>query len=199
MPGLFVTLEGPDGGGKSTQLALLGEALAGRDPLLVREPGHTPIGEHIRVLLLHRGLDLGAEAEMYLFMAARAELLRRDIAPALAAGRLVVADRYHDSTMVYQGLRGAPVFWPDSFPRPDLTILVQVDAEVGLARREHSGTAPDRLEAASIEFHRAVTSAYAARAAAEPGRFLVVDGTLPPERITARALERIDQLVGVRS
>src|ERR1700716_1714203 len=104
---------------------MLARALAAHDPLVVREPGGTELGERIRDLLLHRPERMSADGEMYLFMAARAELLETLIKPALAAGRVVIDDRYHDSTMAYQGGgRGVDVPWPESFPKPELTILL---------------------------------------------------------------------------
>ena len=131
--GIFITFEGPDGAGKSTQVELLAQALAEREPLVFREPGGTELGERIREIVLHRPESMSAEAEMHLFMAARAELLRTRIEPALAAGRIVIDDRYQDSTLAYQGGgRGAPVDWPASFPKPDLTILLVLPPDVGL-------------------------------------------------------------------
>ncbi|OLC15450.1 MAG: dTMP kinase, partial [Actinobacteria bacterium 13_1_40CM_66_12] len=118
-PGLFITFEGPEGSGKTTQVELLGAALANREPVLVREPGGNELGERIREIVLYGALELDAEAEMYLFMAARRQLIAEVIAPALAAGQIVVADRYHDSTLAYQGgARGVPTTWPSTFPRP---------------------------------------------------------------------------------
>src|SRR5205807_7245284 len=136
LSGLFITFEGPEGAGKSTQVELLRAALSARDPVVTREPGGTPLGERVRALLLHDGVAMSGEAEMHLFMAARAELVARVIAPALATGRIVIADRYHDSTLAYQGgARGAPATWPASFPRPDRTFLLELPPEVGLERQ----------------------------------------------------------------
>jgi dTMP kinase len=160
----------------------------------VREPGGTELGERIRDLVLH-GPPMAPEAEMYLFMAARAELLREIIEPALAAGRLVVGDRYHDSTMAYQGGgRGLEVTWPRSFRRPDRTYLLAVPPEVGLDRRVAERTA-DRLEAEPIDFHRAVGAAYDRIAAAEPERYLRLDATLPPDALHGRIVEDIRHLL----
>lgn len=198
--GLFITLEGPEGAGKSTQVRRLAEALGGSDPLLVREPGGTPLGESVRELLLHReDLTIGPEAEMHLFMAARAELLDERVRPALAAGRMVIADRYHDATLVYQGaVGGIATSWPDSFPRPDLTVLLMVPAETGLARQAEAGKAPDRMESRPLAFHQAVARGYLALAEAEPGRFLVLDGTRDPEALTAAIVDRVDSLRAAR-
>lgn len=194
--GLFVTFEGPEGAGKSTQVELLRAALAGRDPVVTREPGGTPLGERIRDLLLHAGVAMTAEAEMLLFMASRAELVGRVIAPALAAGRIVVADRYHDATLAYQGGgRGVATWWPESFPRPDLTFLLDVPVEEGLARVGRAGRAADRLESEAVEFHRAVVGAYRRLAAAEPERWVRLDATRPPEEVHAAVMEALARAV----
>ncbi len=182
--GLFVTFEGPEGAGKTTQVELLRQALAGRHPVVVREPGGTPLGEHIRELLLHSDMEIGGEAEALLFMAARAELVARLITPALVAGRVVIADRYHDSTLAYQGgARGVATGWPESFPRPDRTFLLDVPPEVGLERQRRAGRPVDRLESEGLDFHQAVMDAYRRLARAEPGRFVTIDATRPPKEI----------------
>lgn len=193
MAGRFITFEGPEGSGKSTQVSLLHRHLHFDE---VREPGSTWLGDEVRDLLLHRGA-MSAEAEMYLFMAARAELLARVIRPALVAGRVVVSDRYHDSTRAYQGARGVQVEWPAQFPRPDLTILLQVDPSVGRERLARTGRAPDRIEAEPEEFHGRVMEEYLRIAAAEPGRFLVLDGTREPAQIADRVWDRVRRLPGV--
>src|SRR2546427_1085664 len=142
--GLFITFEGTEGSGKTTQAELLGEWLAKRDPVVVREPGGTELSEQIRDVLLYRGLEIDPEAEMYLFMAARRQLIAEVIAPALGAGQVVIADRYHDSTLAYQGgARGVPTTWPSTFPRPDVTFLLSVPVESGLARLALAGKKPD--------------------------------------------------------
>lgn len=197
MAGLFVTLEGPEGSGKSTQLRLLAAALAPQDPVVVREPGGTALGEALRDVLLHRSeLEISPEAEAYLFMAARAELVAERIAPALAAGRLVLSDRYHDATLVYQGeVGGVEVSWPPSFPRPDLTALLLVPPELGLERQRAARGAPDRIGGRPLDFHRQVVEGYRRLAEAEPDRFLVVDGTRPPEEVRDELLARIHRLL----
>lgn len=193
--GLFITFEGPEGSGKSTQVRLLARAIAGRDPLVVREPGDTELGERIRDLLLHQRRDMSAEAEMYLFMAARAELLARRIRPALESGRIVIADRYHDSTVAYQGGgRGAPAVWPPDFPHPDRTILLVVDAAAGLQRMESRGAGADRLEAEPLEFHRRVVEAYERMADADP-RFVRVDASRAPAEVHADVLAAVRPLL----
>jgi dTMP kinase len=192
---LFVTFEGPEGAGKSTQVRLLGVALADRGPVLTREPGGTPLGERVRDVLLHGDGGMTPTAEMLLFMAARAELVGRVIAPALAAGRIVIADRYHDSTLAYQGAaRGAPAWWPDWLPRPDRTFLLDLPAEAGLARLAGRGRPVDRLESEGLAFHRAVAEAYRALAAAERGRFVRLDATCPPEAVHRAVLASLAEL-----
>ena len=110
--GLFITFEGPEGSGKTTQVELLGVALVAKEPVVIREPGGTDLGERIREIVLFGNIDIEAEAEMYLFMAARRQLIEEVIEPALSAGQIVIADRYHDSTLAYQGgARGVPTSW----------------------------------------------------------------------------------------
>src|SRR5258706_15703823 len=124
---------------------MLGEWLEARDPVLVREPGGTELGEQIRDVLLYKGLEIDPEAEMYLFMASRRQLIAEVIAPALAAGKIVIADRYHDSTLAYQGgARGLPTLWPPTFPRPDITFLLGGPGETGVGRHEAAGKRKDR-------------------------------------------------------
>ena len=196
MPGLFITFEGPDGSGKSTQVERLAAALADRSPMVVREPGGTELGERIRDLLLHRPQGMSAEGEMYLFMAARAELLETLIKPALAAGRVVIDDRYHDSTMAYQGGgREIEVPWPASFPKPDLTILLALPPQDGIGRLERSGKLLDRLDAESPDFHRQAAAKYDRLAEAEPHRFLRIDATGDPDRIHEQVMRRVAELL----
>ncbi|TMC35804.1 MAG: dTMP kinase [Chloroflexi bacterium] len=182
--GLFITFEGTEGSGKTTQAELLGEWLTKRDPVLVREPGGTELSEQIRDVLLYRGLEIDPEAEMYLFMAARRQLIAEVIAPALAAGQVVIADRYHDSTLAYQGgARGLATVWPDTFPRPDITFLLEGPVEAGIGRHEDAGRSKDRMERESIEFHRKVAEAYDRLAAADPKRFVRLDATGSRDKI----------------
>ena len=182
--GLFITFEGTEGSGKTTQAELLGEWLSSRDPVAVREPGGTELGEQIRDVLLYKGLEIDPEAEMYLFMASRRQLIAEAIAPALAAGQIVIADRYHDSTLAYQsGARGLPTVWPPTFPRPEITFLLEGPVETGLSRHEQAGKAKDRMEKEAIEFHRKVADAYDKLAAAEPNRFVRLDATGSRDKI----------------
>ena len=193
--GCLITFEGGEGEGKSTQIAQLCERLVGDaglslgDVVRVREPGGTPMGEGIRELLKRPGASIAPEAEMLLFAACRAQLVSEVIAPALRSGKVVVCDRFADSTVAYQeGGRALPSGAVRSANalacqglRPALTILLDLPPEVGLARasdRDHGQ--PDRLEALDLAFHQRVRDTYLSLAAAEPGRFLVLDATLNP-------------------
>lgn len=194
--GLFITFEGTEGSGKTTQAEMLGEWLASNDPVVVREPGGTELGERIREVLLYAGLEIDAEAEMYLFMASRRQLIAEVIAPSLAAGKIVIADRYHDSTLAYQGgARGVPATWPPTFPRPDITFLLDGPVETGLGRHQDAGKAKDRMEQESIEFHKKVAAAYAQMAAAEPQRFVVLDATGSRDKIHLQVRDRLSGLL----
>jgi dTMP kinase len=195
--GLFITFEGTEGSGKTTQAELLAGWLEARDPVFVREPGGTELGEQIREVLLYRGLEIDGEAEMYLFMASRRQLIAEVIAPALAAGQVVIADRYHDSTLAYQGGgRGVPTSWPPTFPRPDITFLLEGPAEIGINRHELAGKSKDRMEQESIDFHRKVADSYVRLAEAEPHRFVRLDATGSRDKIHLEVRDRVTPLLG---
>ncbi len=197
--GLFITFEGTEGSGKTTQAELLNDWLANEDAVLVREPGGTELGEQIRDVLLYKGLDIDPEAEMYLFMASRRQLIAEVIVPALAAGQVVIADRYHDSTLAYQGgARGLPTGWPPTFPRPDITFLLEGPVETGLGRHEQAGKSKDRMERESIEFHRKVAEAYDRLAAAESSRFVRIDATGSRDKIHYGVRDRLKPLLEAR-
>ena len=192
--GLFITFEGVEGSGKTTQVELLSEALATRDVVIVREPGGTELGERMRDVLLFGGMAIDREAEMYLFMAARAQVVHEVIEPALSSGRIVISDRFHDSTIAYQGGgRGLSVYWPPSFPKPDITFLVSVPVEVGHMRMLLAGKHPDRVERESLEFHQRVAAEYERIAKAEPQRYTVVDGTESQAQVHAAVMARVDR------
>lgn len=198
--GLFITFEGVEGSGKTTQVELLGQALGTWQPVIVREPGGTELGERMRDVLLFGGMAIDREAEMYLFMAARAQVVHEVIEPALNAGRVVIADRYHDSTLAYQGGgRGLSVHWPPSFPKPDITFLVSVPVEVGHTRMLLAGKHPDRVERESLEFHQLVANEYVRIANAEPQRYTVLDGTDSQAQVHAAVMERVDRALAGRA
>jgi dTMP kinase len=194
--GLFITFEGTEGSGKTTQAEMLGEWLAPHEPVVIREPGGTELGEQIREVLLYKGLAIDPEAEMYLFMASRRQLIAEVIAPALAAGQIVVADRYHDSTLAYQGGgRGLATTWPASFPRPDITFLFVGDVEAGIGRHESAGKRKDRMEQESMDFHRRVGEEYTRLAAADPKRFVRLDAAGSRDKIHLEVRDRLKPLL----
>lgn len=197
--GLFVTFEGVEGSGKTTQAEMLGQALSPREAIVVREPGGTELGERIRELLLYGGIQIDAEAEMYLFMAARAQLIHEVITPALEAGHLVIADRYHDSTLAYQGGgRGLVTTWPPSFPKPEVTFLLALPVEGGRMRQLVAGKKADRVESESADFHDRVAQAYERLAAEEPQRFVRVDATGSRENVHSIVKQRVDSLLAAK-
>jgi len=190
--GLFITFEGPEGSGKSTQLRMLGKKLRGQNftVLETAEPGGTPIGLQIRrVLLDTKNQDLCPTAELLLMFAARAQNIDQAILPALAAGQLVLCDRFTDSTLVYQGVArglGAEVVYElDRIACrglvPDLTLAIDIDVEAGLARAHHRNERTQdvetRLDEQSLEFHRKVREAYLQLAEDEPKRVKLIDGS----------------------
>jgi len=191
---LFVSLEGIDGSGKSTQAKLLAEAL-GPETLLIREPGGTEAAERIRGLLADPELELDSFAELLLFSAARADLVSRVIRPALEAGGTVVADRFADSSVAYQGgARGLGTSHVLSLTDtvidglwPDVTILLRVDPEVGLGRADGE----DRFEAEGVELQRAVAEAYEEIAKIASDRVVVVDGGGSVEDVHERVMEAV--------
>lgn len=188
---MFVSLEGIDGSGKSTQARLLAEAL-GAETLLIREPGGTDAAERIRELLADPELALDPLAELLLFLAARADLTAREIRPALDAGRDIVCDRFADSSVAYQGAArglgvGEVISLTDAATEglwPDLTILLRVDPEVGLGRAEGE----DRFEAEGLELQRAVAVAYEEIAKVASDRVAIVDGEGTVEEVHQRVM-----------
>jgi dTMP kinase len=204
MVGRFITFEGGEGAGKSTQIRLLAERLRalGKKVVVTREPGGTPTAEAIRALLLSgRAAELGPEGEAVLFAAARTDHVAHVIRPALAADRWVLCDRFLDSTRVYQGgSAGVSDGMLDALERvavgetrPDLTVILDVPAAIGLARAAErmatAGTIPDRFERDDLAVHEARRRAFLAIAAAEPERWVVLDAT-HPDRETAEAIWR---------
>ena len=191
---MFITLEGGEGAGKSTQAALLADRLidAGRTVLRTREPGGAPGAEHLRTLLLGGSVAWSTAAETHLHFAARAEHLAVTILPALADGKVVVCDRFADSTMAYQGyglgadrelIAGLTRLLPI---QPDLTLLLHVTTDIGTARLAARPGAPDRYERLDAAFHARVAAGYHALAAAEPARFVRIEGQGEVDVVAAR-------------
>lgn len=191
---MFITLEGPEGCGKTSQIALLGDFLRqqGHSVVLLREPGGTPIGDQVRaVLLAMKNQEMCTRTEILLFQASRAQLVEQVIRPCLARGDIVLCDRYADSTLAYQGY-GYQKFSPAELGRlvafatgglkPDLTLLLDVDVETGLQRRMQGGGV-NRLDALDLDFHRRVRQGYLEMAQAEPQRWQIVDAGRPLESV----------------
>jgi len=204
-PGLFITLEGGDGSGKTTQAERLGEWLAeqGRTIVRTREPGGTEVGVEVREIVLHHRGDITPRAEALLYAADRAHHVATVVRPALERGEVVLQDRYIDSSVAYQGagrvLDPEAVRrlseWATEGLRPDLTILLDLDAEAARGRLDEARTRYDRLEAEASDFHDRVRSAYLDLAANEPERFLVVDAALPVDEIAAAIRIRVAGLL----
>ena len=200
-PGLFLTFEGGDGSGKSTQSALLESWLVeqGRTVVSTREPGGTEVGDEIREIVLHRRGHIVPRAEALLYAADRAHHVATVVRPALARGDIVLQDRYLDSSVAYQGvgreLEADEIrklsLWATEGLLPDITVLLDLDVAIGRDRLDESRTRYDRLEAEAAEFHARVRDAYLALAAAEPERFLVLDATLPVDELAAIIRTRV--------
>ena len=205
MTGLFISFEGIDGVGKSTQADLLETWLSEQGKTVVRtlEPGGTDVGVEIRKILLHHKGDLAPRAEAALFAADRAHHVASKIRPALERGEIVITDRYFDSSVAYQGagrdLSRTEVrdlsLWAVGGLLPQLTVLLDLPAEEARARRNKSGTEPDRLEREKIEFFETVRSAYLDLAKAEPDRFLVVDASVSVEEMQSQIRARVAGLI----
>jgi dTMP kinase len=204
MNGLLITIEGGEGAGKSTVMAAIVEVLAarGREVVQTREPGGTPAGELIRALLLDPGSRLEAETELLLMFAARAQLVREVIRPALARGAVVLSDRFSDASYAYQGGgRGIDMGriaelerWAAGI-KPDLTFLLDVGVEQGLQRARSRGGEPDRIEREHGDFFERVRAVYLARAAAEPARFRVIDAAQPAQQVVADVSRALQQML----
>ncbi len=190
LTGKLFTFEGSEGSGKSTQIELLADELEGmgNEVIVTREPGGTEIGEEIRHLLIHNaaGSNMAPEAELLLFAAARAQLVRQVVIPGLQEGKIILCDRFLDSTTVYQGaarsISSDPVSYINQFAAagitPDLTFILDVPAEVSIARVKRRVTdLPDRMEQENVDFYKKVREGYLLLARSLPERFHVVDGT----------------------
>lgn len=203
--GLFITLEGGDGVGKSTQARLLSDWFEqqGRTVVRTREPGGSELGVEIREIVLHHRGDISPRAEALLYAADRAHHIATVVRPALARGEIVLQDRYLDSSIAYQGsgrvLDAGQIrdisLWAAEDLLPDVTVLLDLDVAVARGRLDNANKRFDRLEAEAQDFHTRVREAFLALASAEPERFLVVDAALPPEQLAAEIQARIAPLL----
>jgi len=204
MTGLFITFEGGDGTGKSTQSALLGEwfTAQGREVVFTREPGGTDFGNEIREIVLHSRGHIAPRAEALLYAADRAHHIATVVRPALARGAVVIQDRYLDSSVAYQGagrvldpneVRNLSM-WATEGLVPDITVVLDLDPAIGRDRLDAANKQFDRLEAEALDFHTRVRDAYLEMAEAEPERFLVVDATLDRDVIRDTITARLGEL-----
>ena len=206
---MFITIEGIEGGGKTTQVGLLAAALERRKVTVrvTREPGGTKLGAEVRSLLLHSGTGLGALAELFLILADRAEHVESLIQPALRAGEVVLCDRFADSTLAYQAYgRELPVsevrgveFFSRQGLLPDLTFVLDCPVEVGLSRtlRRRGSEAVDRFEGEAVAFHERVRKGFLALAEEDPRRIRVIDATRSPEDVHREIFTVSAQALGI--
>lgn len=206
MSGTFITFEGGDGSGKTTQIGLLQAWLGerGHSVTVTREPGGTDLGNQLRQIILHSTGFIAPRAEALLYAADRAHHIQTLVRPALERGEIVVQDRYFDSSVAYQGagrvLDPTEVrelsLWATEALMPDLTVVLDVPAGVAKARQGEADRPFDRLEAESEDFHQRVRESYVALARAEPERFLVLDGTSSVDDVHQAITHRVSDLVG---
>ena len=205
--GIFITLEGPDGSGKSTQIQLLSEYLTekGYDIVLTREPGGTAISEEIRKVILNPELkEMTDMTELLLYASARAQLVGELIKPALEQGKAVISDRFIDSSAVYQGIgRGLgieTVYEVNSYAlqglMPNITFLLDLDAEEGIKRKKKQAEL-DRMEQQDVAFHQKVANGYREIAKRNPERIIKLDGTLPREVICDMIRKKVEEVLRV--
>lgn len=205
-PGLWITFEGGDGSGKTTQAALLQRWLeeSGRTVVRTREPGGTEVGVLIRDIVLHHRGDIAPRAEALLYAADRAHHVATLVRPALERGEVVIQDRYLDSSVAYQGvgrvldpdeIRSLSL-WATGGELPDVTVLLDLDPEAARTRLDADDKPFDRLEAEQAEFHERVRAAFLALAAAEPERFLVLDAGLSADDLAAAVRDRVEVVRG---
>jgi dTMP kinase len=203
--GFFLAFEGGEGTGKTTQLRVLSDDLAGRgfEVVVTHEPGDTPVGQRLRELLLDPATSVTAQTEALLYAADRAEHVAHVVAPALARGAIVISDRYLDSSIAYQGYgRGLDIdqvtqtsLWASGGLLPDLTLLLDLDPEVGLRRARGRNGRVDRLEGEALDFHTRVREGFLALAGAAPQRYAVVDASLAPDQVADDVLAAVNHLL----
>jgi dTMP kinase len=203
---MFITFEGPEGSGKTLQIKLLAEFLRsqGKQVLTTREPGGTSIGDQVRSVLTRMdNVSMHPRTEILLFLASRAQLVEELVRPQTRSGWIVMCDRYADSTLAYQGyghgydlalLRGLLEFATGGL-RPDLTVLLDVDPEVGLARKRGS-TEWNRLDAYQLSFHQRVRAGFLELAQAEPGRWVIIDAAQTPDAVQAAVRQVVTRRIG---
>jgi dTMP kinase len=210
---MFITIEGPDGSGKSMQIPPLAEFIRkqGYEVLTTREPGGTSIGDQIRQVIMRLGnTSMDPRTEILLFCAARAQIVSEVLRPNLEKGVIVISDRYADSTLAYQGyghnldlnvLRMILTFATGGL-KPDLTLLLDIDADEGLRRRQTGGGEWNRLDAYDLPFHRRVREGYHELVRLEPDRWVIVDGKQPPEKVQSDlqkvVLQRIEKFSQIK-
>lgn len=202
--GLLITLEGIDGCGKSTQTGLLRDRLSQKciDYIMVREPGGTNLGENVRQVLLDNSYSPSLFSELFLYMAARSELARQVIGPALSSGRLVLCDRFTDSTLAYQGFGGGASLETIRYLSniatgglvPDMTVLLDLPVEEAAGRL---GATADRMESKDIKFHQRVRDGYLEIARSEPQRIKVLNASCPLEELGSMIWNLVDELINV--
>ena len=205
--GLFLTFEGGEGAGKTTLIEEIARQLAaeGFSVLKTREPGGTKLGEHIRALLLQQGVPVSPYAELCLFLASRAQHILEVIGPALEAGKIVLCDRFNDSSIVYQGIgRGLGKEKVAQFCafvsqglEPNLTLYLDIDPELGMSRLR-KGRDPDRIEAEGMTFHEKIREAYLSIHQENPKRFRLLDASMPPIRVYEEAMKSIHPLLSAQ-
>lgn len=207
--GILITMEGPDGSGKTLQMDMLEQKLreAGYPVIRSREPGGTPIGEAIREVILDpRHQEMDSMTEALLYAASRAQHVAEKIRPALAEGKIVLLDRFLDSSLVYQGIgREMTIETIEAINRfatgglePDVTFMVYIDFEEGLRRKKRQNGSLDRMEAQKEAFHRRVNEGYLTLAQRYPERIQLVDGARSPEEVHQDILKRVQELVQAR-
>ena len=206
--GILISIEGGEGAGKSTVLDVLRAQLAqaGLEVVVTREPGGTVVGEAVRQLLLDPAGQLAAHTELLLMFASRAQLVRELILPALGRGAAVLTDRFTDASFAYQGggrgIDSAAIAELErcaALVKPDVTFLLDVGVDVGLARARSRATPPDRIENEKFEFFQRVRDVYLARARAEPGRFRIIDASQSPEAVLAAVRDALADWLQQRS